>query len=96
MSCGAGRRRGSDPELLWLWCRLAATAPVGPLAWEPPYASGAKEKKKKKVACQNITSEGGQALTDTIFNMFSPTHTHTHTHTPSITLVTKTEPPQSP
>ena len=27
-----------DPALLWLWCRLAATALIGPLAWEPPYA----------------------------------------------------------
>ena len=38
--------------LLWLWRRLAATALIGPLAWEPPYASGTvlkrKEKKKKK------------------------------------------------
>ena len=25
-----------NPALLWLWCRLAATAPVGPQAWEPP------------------------------------------------------------
>ena len=24
-----------DPALLWLWCRLAAAAPVRPLAWEP-------------------------------------------------------------
>ena len=24
-----------DPVLLWLWCRPAAAAPVGPLAWEP-------------------------------------------------------------
>ena len=40
MSCGVGHRRGSDLVLLWLWCRLAATAPVGPLAWEPPYAPG--------------------------------------------------------
>ena len=24
--CGVGRRCGSDPELLWLWRRLAATA----------------------------------------------------------------------
>ena len=40
MSRGAGRRRGSDPMLLWLWCRLAATAPIPPLAWEPPYAAG--------------------------------------------------------
>ena len=30
----------SDPSLLWLWCRLAATAPIQPLAWEPPYAEG--------------------------------------------------------
>ena len=42
-----------DPALLWLWCRLAATAPIRPLAWEPPYAAGraqemAKRQKKKK------------------------------------------------
>ena len=40
MSCGVGCRRGSDPSLLWLWRRLAATAPIRPLAWEPPYAVG--------------------------------------------------------
>ena len=28
---------GLDPALLWLWCRPSATAPIGPLAWEPPY-----------------------------------------------------------
>ena len=32
MSCGVGRRRGSYLVLLWLWCRLAATAPIRPLA----------------------------------------------------------------
>ena len=54
MSCGIGRRRGLDPELLWLWRRLAATAPIRPLAWQPPYAAGAalekakRQKKKKK------------------------------------------------
>ena len=47
-SCGIGHRRGSDPELLWLWRRLVATAPIGPLAWEPPYASGAALKITKK------------------------------------------------
>ena len=36
MSCGVGLRCGSDLALLWLWCRLAAIAPVCPLAWEPP------------------------------------------------------------
>ena len=50
MSCGIGPRYVSDPALLWLWCRPAATAPVQPLAWEPPYAAGAalKSKTKKK------------------------------------------------
>ena len=38
MSCGAGRRHGFNPALLWLWCRLAATALIRPLAWEHPYA----------------------------------------------------------
>ena len=36
MFCGVCDRHGSDAELLWLWRRLAATAPNGPLAWEPP------------------------------------------------------------
>uniref|UniRef100_A0A8D0MEW7 Methanethiol oxidase n=1 Tax=Sus scrofa TaxID=9823 RepID=A0A8D0MEW7_PIG len=47
MSCGVGGRRGSDPVLLWLWRRPAATAPIRPLAWEPPYASGAALKRQK-------------------------------------------------
>ena len=38
MSCGIGRRCGSDAALLWLWPGPAATAPIRPLAWEPPYA----------------------------------------------------------
>ena len=41
MSCGAGRRRGLDPTLLWLWLRPAATAMIRLLAWELPYAAGA-------------------------------------------------------
>ena len=40
MRCGVGRRRGSDPELLWLWHKPVATAPIRPLDWEPPYAAG--------------------------------------------------------
>ena len=49
MSCGVGRRPGSDPTLLWR--RLVATASIRPLAWKPPCAKGValeKEKKKKK------------------------------------------------
>ena len=37
-----------DPALLWLWCRPAAVAPIGPLAWELPYATGVTLKRQKK------------------------------------------------
>ena len=37
-----------DLALLWLWRRPLATAPIGPLSWEPPYAMGAALKRKKK------------------------------------------------
>ena len=52
MSYGVGCRCDLDPVLLWLWHRPAATAQVGPLAWEPPYAMGvalemAKDKNKQ-------------------------------------------------
>ena len=33
--------------LLWLWCRLASVASIGPLAWELPYAMGMALKRKK-------------------------------------------------
>ena len=32
--------QGSDPQLLWLWRGPMATALIGPLACEPPYAAG--------------------------------------------------------
>ena len=36
-----------DPTLLWLWCRPAAVAPTGPIAWKPPYVVGAALKRQK-------------------------------------------------
>ena len=48
MSCGVGHRCGLDPALLWLWRRPVATAPIGPLAWEPPYAAGAAQEIAKR------------------------------------------------
>ena len=57
VGCGVGRRPGSGPVLLWLWHRPAPTALIGPLAWEPPYATGAaleKGKKTKKKKCLYI------------------------------------------
>ena len=58
VSYGVGGRHILDRALLWLWPRLVATAPIGPLAWEPLYAVGVaqengkktKKKKKKKIA----------------------------------------------
>ena len=52
-SCSVGCTGGLDLMLLGLWCRLAAAALIGPLAWEPPSAVGAaqemaKSQKKKK------------------------------------------------
>ena len=42
------------PDPVLLWHRPVATAPIRPLVWEPPYASGValkktKRKKKKKI-----------------------------------------------
>ncbi len=50
MDCG--HRDGSDLALLWLWRRLAAVAPIRPLAWELPCAVGvalAKAKRKAEI-----------------------------------------------
>ena len=47
-----------DPALLWLWCRPAATAPIQPLVWEPPYAVRValeKAEKKTKKSTPQIT-----------------------------------------
>ena len=49
MSCGVGHRHSSDPALLWLWYRLEATAPIRPLFWELPYATGVALKSEKKI-----------------------------------------------
>ena len=53
MSHGVGGRFSSDPMLLWLWCRLAVTALIRPLAWEFPYALGTALKKNTE---ENHTS----------------------------------------
>ena len=60
VSCGVGCRRGSDPALLWLWCRSAATALIRPLAWEPPYAVGSgpgKDTKKNNAGVGSSLTE---------------------------------------
>ena len=37
-----------DLELLWLWCRLAATAPIRHLAWALSHVTSEALKKVKK------------------------------------------------
>ena len=71
MSCGVGHRHSSDLARLLLWRRPVATAQNGPLAWEPPYATGAalerqkdaprppkkkQERKKKTFMINNVKS----------------------------------------
>ena len=48
VSCGIGRRCGSEPRLLWLWRRPVAAAPIRPLAWELPCAACVAIKKPKQ------------------------------------------------
>ena len=62
VSCGVDPRRSSDLSWLWLWCRPMTTAPIRPLAWEPPYASGValrknhqKSKHKEKMQQHHLS-----------------------------------------
>ena len=59
VSCGAGCRCGSDPMLLCLWCRVAAAAPIQPLACELPHAVHADLKSKKN---KNKTKQKNQTI----------------------------------
>ena len=67
MSYGVGHRRGPDLVLawLWLWCRLVATAPIGPLAWELPYATGVALEKAERPKTNKQTNP---------FYVFYPAH----------------------
>ena len=56
MSCDVGCRRGLDLVLLWLWPRPATTAPIRPLAWEPPYVGGSGPRNGKKTKKKNCCS----------------------------------------
>ena len=64
-----GRRRGSDPTLLWLWHRPVATALIRPLAWEPPYAEDVALKDRR----QKIKNLGVPVVAQWLTN---PTRNH--------------------
>ena len=63
MSCCVGRRGGSDPVLLWLWCRPEAVVLIWPLGWERPYAKGAalKSNNNKKSRTEKAPEKEGVA-----------------------------------
>ena len=48
MSWGVGHRHGLDPTLLWLWCRLAAAAPIQHPSLGTSICCGCSPKKTKK------------------------------------------------
>jgi len=56
MSYGVGPRCSLNPTLLWLWLWPVAIGLIGPLAWEPPYASGAALKSKQTNKQTNKTN----------------------------------------
>ena len=53
VSCDVGCRCSLDPALLCLWHRPVTTAPIGPLAWEPPYVAGVALKKQNEIKSKN-------------------------------------------
>ena len=63
-----------DPVLLLLWHRLAAVAPISPLAWEPPHATSVtlKTKKKKKNQLKDICINSTIFLFSNFFSCFFP------------------------
>ena len=64
-----------EPVLLWLWYRLAAVAPICPLAWELTFVAGgalkSKEKKKKNPNPKKQLSPGPRASILSLFLCFT-------------------------
>ena len=63
--------------MLWLWCRLVATTPIRPLAWEPPFAAGValqkQRNKKKKIEMAWWECKIVQLLCKTVWRFFKKT-----------------------
>ena len=61
VSCGVGLRHGSDPSMLWLWCRPAAIALIRPLTgnFHMLQVWPLKGKKKKTQSLQTINAGEG-------------------------------------
>ena len=80
---------------LWLWCRPAATAPIGPLAWERLYAVGValeRQKKKKKKKRKKRKKKHPPKLQNLV-KYKKITYDKHDTHLYSHTLVFSSDPP---
>ena len=75
VSCGVGLRHSSNVELLWLWRRLAAAAPIQLLAQKLPYAAHVALKSKNKQENKPLNKEGLEGMYLTIIRAMydSPT-----------------------
>ena len=93
MSCGVGRRQGSDVVVLWLWCSLAAAAPIQPLAclgtsmcheYSPRKDKKKKKKKKDEHSNRDISEQGMGQRPGASITSLGPTilSTPPHVHQP--------------
>ena len=64
MSCGVGGRLSLDLVLLWFWRKPVATAPIRPLAWEPPCAASAALKRQKAKTNKQTNKKTPQIFID--------------------------------
>ena len=71
MSCDVGRRHDSDLALLWLWCRLAAVAPIQLLATGVATLKGPKRKKEKEIHSKATLFGGKLYLKEVNFILLS-------------------------
>ena len=74
MSYSISHRCGSDLALLWLCFRLVATAPIQPLAWEPPYAAGAARELATTTTTTTKKDKKRQKTKKYIYDMNKPTY----------------------
>ena len=77
-SCGVGCRRGLDPMLLWLWCRLTAATLIWSLETSICHKCGPKmqKKKKKKKVLKEGRKKGSERNTATMakFKLWASYH----------------------
>ena len=69
MSSGVGCRNGLDLALLWLWCRPAARALIGPLAWESPYAASLAPKRQQKAKKKTKKKKENSQINNLIYHL---------------------------